>query len=121
MTQRGEVAIAGRRGNERLWDLADPVYPDHPVVPMAEARRLRDQRRLRALGIARTIGPEDPAAPPDVAAPGERAVVEGVRGTWLVDSADLGQCASGGFEGRAALLSPFDRLIHDRKPTAPRP
>jgi uncharacterized protein YcaQ len=45
MTQRGEVAIAGRRGHERLWDLADRVYPDHPIVPVAEARRLRDQRR----------------------------------------------------------------------------
>jgi uncharacterized protein len=51
MTQRGEVAIAGRRGNERLWDLADRVYPDHPIVPAAEARRLRDQRRLRALRV----------------------------------------------------------------------
>jgi hypothetical protein len=118
MTQRGEVAIAGRRGNERMWNLADRVYPDHPIVPAAEARRLRDQRRLRALGIVRAMGPEDPAEPPDVAAAGERAVVEGVKGTWRVDPAYLGQGASGAFEGRAALLSPFDRLIHDRKRTS---
>jgi len=40
-------------------------------------------------------------------------VVEGVKGTWRVDPAFLGQP----FSGRAALLSPFDRLIHDRKRT----
>ncbi len=42
---------------------------------------------------------------------GEPAVVEGVRGEWRVDPAQLGQP----FAGRAALLSPFDRLLHDRK------
>jgi uncharacterized protein len=42
---------------------------------------------------------------------GEPAVVEGVKGTWRVDPAQLGQP----FSGRAALLSPFDRLIHGRK------
>jgi uncharacterized protein YcaQ len=42
---------------------------------------------------------------------GEQAVVEGVRGTWRVDPAQLGQP----FSGRAALLSPFDRLVWDRK------
>jgi uncharacterized protein YcaQ len=45
MVRRGEVAIAGRKGRDRLWDLADRVYPDHPVIPAAEARRLRNQRR----------------------------------------------------------------------------
>ena len=39
--------------------------------------------------------------------------MEGVKGTWRVDPAQLGQP----FSGRAALLSPFDRLIHDRKRT----
>src|SRR6185295_18984984 len=33
MVLRGEVAIAGRRGGDRLWDLASRVYPDDPVVP----------------------------------------------------------------------------------------
>jgi uncharacterized protein len=42
---------------------------------------------------------------------GEPAVVEGVKGTWRVDPSLLGQP----FSGRAALLSPFDRLIHDRR------
>jgi uncharacterized protein YcaQ len=113
MVQRGEVAIAGRRGADRLWDLAARVYPDDPVVPRAEARRLRDQRRLQALGIARARGPECPVEPVDVGEAGEPAVVEGVKGTWRVDPAQLDQP----FTGRAALLSPFDRLIHDRKRT----
>jgi len=111
MVLRGEVAIAGRRGSERLWDLAERVYPDDPVVPAPQARRIRNERRLRALGIARARGPECPVEPADVGEVGEPAVVEGVKGTWRVDPSLLGQP----FTGRAALLSPFDRLIHDRK------
>jgi uncharacterized protein YcaQ len=83
------------------------------VVPVDEALRIRNQRRLRALGIARARGPECPVEPADVGEAGEPAVVEGVRGTWRVDPSQLGQP----FSGRAALLSPFDRLIHDRKRT----
>jgi uncharacterized protein YcaQ len=90
------------------------VYPDDPVVPAEEARRIRDQRRLRALGIARSRGPECSVEPMDVGEAGEPAVVEGVRGAWRVDPAQLGQLGQP-FPGRAALLSPFDRLIHDRK------
>ena len=111
MVLRGEVAIAGRRGADRLWDLASRVYPADPVVPAAEALRIRNERRLRALGIARARGPECPVEPVGVGDAGERAVVTGVKGSWRVDPALLGQP----FLGRAALLSPFDRLIHDRK------
>ncbi|MGY6019640.1 DNA glycosylase AlkZ-like family protein [Streptomyces spinosirectus] len=111
MVQRGEVAVAGRRGNDRLWDLADRVYPETAPVPVEEALRVRDERRLKALGIARARGPECQVEPADVGEAGEPAVVEGVRGKWRVDPAQLGQP----FEGRAALLSPFDRLVHDRK------
>ena len=63
MVLRGEVAIAGRRGGDRLWDLATRVYPDDPAVPREEALRIRNERRLRALGIARTRGPECPVEP----------------------------------------------------------
>ena len=111
MVLRGEVAIAGRQGNDRLWDLAARVYPDDPAVPADEARQRRNERRLRALGIARARGPECPVEPIDVGEVGEPAVVEGVKGQWRVDPSLLGQP----FKGRAALLSPFDRLIHDRK------
>ncbi|MDV9169456.1 crosslink repair DNA glycosylase YcaQ family protein [Streptomyces sp. W16] len=113
MVLRGEVAIAGRAGRERLWDLASRVYPDEPAVPVAEARRLRNERRLRALGIARATGTALPVEPAVVGEAGEPAVVAGVKGEWRVDPAYLERP----FSGRAALLSPFDRLIHDRKRT----
>jgi uncharacterized protein YcaQ len=113
MASRGEVAVAGRRGGDRLWDLAARVYPDDPVVPVEEALRIRNQRRLRALGLARARAPVTPGEPVDVGEAGEPAVVEGVKGTWRVDPSQLGQP----FSGRAALLSPFDRLVHDRKRT----
>lgn len=111
LVQRGEVAVAGGSGRNRLWDLASRVYPDEERIPLEEARRLRDQRRLSALGIARARGPECPVEPLDVGEAGEPAVVDGVRGQWRVDSALLAQR----FSARAALLSPFDRLLHDRK------
>jgi uncharacterized protein YcaQ len=111
MVLRGEVAIAGRRGRERLWDLAERVYPDDEPLPAEEALRVRNQRRLRALGIARLRGPECPVEPMDVGDVGEPAVVEGVRGVWRVDPSLLAQP----FAGRTVLLSPFDRLIYDRK------
>ncbi len=107
----GEVAVAGRTGRDRLWDLAERVYPDDPVVPAEEALRRRNERRLQALGVARARGPVYPGEPADVGESGEPAVIEGVRGQWRVDPAQLGQP----FSGRVALLSPFDRLVHDRK------
>ena len=113
MVVRGQVAVAGRKGRDRLWDLAKRVYPDDKVVPSGEARRIRNERRLRALGIARAQGPECSVEPQDVADAGELAVVEGVRGSWRVDPSMLDQP----FSGRAALLSPFDRLVYDRKRT----
>ena len=48
--------------------------------------------------------------PTHVGEAGEPAVVEGVKGEWRVAPESLGD----DFEGRTALLSPFDRLIHDR-------
>jgi uncharacterized protein len=111
MVSRGEVAAAGRHGRDTLWDLAEWVYPDDPVVPVAEAFRLRDELRLRSLGIARMTGPECPVEPGDVRDIDEPAVVEGVKGAWRVDPSLLGQP----FSGRAALLSPLDRLVYDRK------
>lgn len=111
MSVRGEVAVAGRQGRDRLWDLAERVYPDEPAVPVAEALERRNERRLRALGIARARSTKVPIEPYDVGRAGEPAVVEGVKGEWRVDPGQLGQPLT----GRAALLSPFDRLFHDRK------
>lgn len=113
LMMRGEIAIAGRVGRERLWDLAERVYPPDAVVPsVEEATRIRNQRRLRSLGIARAKGAAMPIEPVVVADAGEPAVVEGVKGEWRVDPALL---ADVDFEGRTALLSPFDRLVYDRK------
>ncbi len=81
------------------------------MPPVDEARRLLDERRLSSLGIARASATKLPVEPVDVGEAGEPAVVEGVRGQWRVDPAQLGQP----FAGRAALLSPFDRLLADRK------
>jgi uncharacterized protein len=102
---RGEVAVAGRQGKQRLWDLAERVYPaGMRVVPAGEAHRIRDERRLKSLGIAR---------PKIVGDAGVPASVEGTVGPWRVDP----NATAEKFAGRTALLSPFDRLIHDRART----
>jgi uncharacterized protein YcaQ len=111
LMMRGEIAIAGRVGRERLWDLAERVYPTDVVVPsVEEADRAKNERRLAALGIARHKSRAMPIEPADVGEAGEPAVVEGTKGEWRVDPAALDY----DFEGRTALLSPFDRLVHDR-------
>ncbi len=101
---RGEVAVAGRRGRQRLWDLADRVYPDVEPMPLDAAFAERDRRMLVSLGVTRSSY---------VGEAGEAAEVEGTAGTWRVDPAQVERLAEP-FEGRTALLSPFDRLTHDR-------
>ena len=111
LQSRGEVAIAGRVGRERLWDLPQRVYPATVEIPsFEEAEKIRDERRLAALGIARAQARAMPIEPIHVGLAGEATVVEGVKGEWRVDPRYLDD----GFKGRTALLSPFDRLIHDR-------
>jgi uncharacterized protein YcaQ len=111
LQSRGEVAIAGRVGRERLWDLPERVYPAG-VKPLTveEAERVKNERRLASLGIARAKARGMPMEPIYVAEAGEPAVVDGVKGEWRVDAKYLAD----GFESRTALLSPFDRLVHDR-------
>jgi uncharacterized protein YcaQ len=100
---RGEVAVTKREGNERIWDLASRVLPNEmPEIPAPEAKRILAERRLRSLGIAR---------PKSIGGIGTPVEVEGVKGPWVVD-ADLLERP---FEGRTALLSPFDRLVYDRE------
>jgi uncharacterized protein YcaQ len=90
LAARGEVAVVGRRGSHRLWDLAERWYPETEVVPLREAERLLDEQRLRALGVRLR------------------------RGLWEVaPDADDSPVPD-----RAVLLSPFDQLIHDRARTA---
>ncbi|MFB9730894.1 DNA glycosylase AlkZ-like family protein [Ornithinimicrobium kibberense] len=111
LEERGQVAVSSREGRERVWDLAERIYPDDPPVPLAQALHRRALRRLRALGIARVKGPACPAEPLDAGDAGEPALVEGVRGEWRVDPALLHTP----FSGRTALLSPLDRLVFDRR------
>jgi uncharacterized protein YcaQ len=102
LASRGEVAVAGRRGRQRVWDLADRIYPaEMPVLPADEARAIRGEKWLRSMGLAR------PQVVGDAGIPAE---VDGTSGLWRVDP----EATAEAFEGRTALLSPFDRLIHDR-------
>jgi uncharacterized protein YcaQ len=86
---RGEVAIAGRRGTERLWDLAERWYPASETLSIPRAERALADQRLRALGVRHD------------------------RGRWMAHpDADATPVPE-----RVTLLSPFDRLIHDRNRT----
>jgi uncharacterized protein YcaQ len=114
MVSRGEVATPGRRGNERLWDLAERVYPDDPIPPLDVARRTRAELRLRALGIAREKATAVPGEPNHVGPVGVAVTVADVRGRWRVDAAEL-ERVDDPFDGRTALLSPLDHLVFDRK------
>ncbi len=112
MALRGEVAISGRKGRQRYFDLPARVYPaDLPTLTLEQAVADRSERRLAALGIARPRGPVIPGEDPYVGDAGEPAELDGLPGAWRVDPAYLDLTD---FRGRTALLSPFDRLVHDR-------
>jgi len=86
---RGEVAVVGRRGTQRVWDIADRWYPESETVPVRDAERLLQEKRLRALGVRRD------------------------RGRFVVHpDADDSPVPE-----RVTFLSPFDRLVHDRDRT----
>ena len=111
LTLTGEVAISGRIGRQRIFDLAERVYPAGLALPpKAEALRAREDARLRASGIVRVGGTVVPGEPYQADNAGVAAVVRGVKGQWRVDPDQLDRP----FTGRTALLSPFDRLVHDR-------
>src|SRR5207253_2646464 len=78
--------------------LASRDIPDTAAVPWASSGWTHAKNATQML------------EPIDVGEAGEPAVVEGVKGEWRVDPAQL----DGDFEGRTALLSPFDRLAYDR-------
>ncbi|MFE5336363.1 DNA glycosylase AlkZ-like family protein [Isoptericola sp. NPDC056573] len=109
----GDVAVCGRRGRDRLWDLAERVYPDVDPLPRAEAARERVARRVRARGITRSRLPGLPGDEDHVDLVGTPVTVEGTERTWLVDPAAL-DGVDEPFEGRTAVLSPFDALVQDR-------
>jgi uncharacterized protein YcaQ len=101
LSARGDIAVAGRRGRQRLWDLAERVFPPVEPLPHDEADAVLAERTLRALGIARR-------------GPGRPAEVDGVPGAWVVHEEALARMNEP-LPSRTTLLSPFDRLIHDRE------
>ena len=82
----GEIAVVGRRGGQRLWDLAERWYPPSETLPLREAKRVFDEQRLRALGVRL------------------------VRGEWRAHP----DVSDEPVPDRATLLSPFDQLVYDR-------
>lgn len=105
----GDVAIAGRAGRQRLWDLPERVYPeDLPTYKLDEAEELLQRRRLQAAGIAKQKSPWTA-----VGMAGEPAVVEGSAWKWRVDPEALAALEDDP-GGRAAILNPYDRMLFDR-------
>ena len=89
LAARGEVAVVGRHGRQRIWDLAERWYPETETLPLPKARKLYEEKRFRALGVQLRRGRL-------VAHPG---------------------AGDGPVPARTTLLSPFDRLVHDRART----
>lgn len=83
---QGEIAVAGRRGGQRLWDLAERWYPATEPVSSAEAEAIRADRLFRSQGVKLA------------------------RGGWEAHP----DASDGPVPDRVTLLSPFDRLIYDR-------
>ena len=86
LAARGEIAVAGRNGRQRVWDLGERVYPETETLPWREAERELERRKRRRLGVWLERG--EWVAHPDVS---DEPVPD-----------------------RSVLLSPFDRLVHDR-------
>jgi hypothetical protein len=87
LSDRGQVAVAGRQGKQRVWDLAERVYPAVERISWKEAQARIAERRRRTLGVVLERGKllahpdaDDTPVPP----------------------------------ARTTFLSPFDRLVHDR-------
>ncbi len=110
LSRQGVVAVVGRAGRHRRWDLAERVFPsDLPELKAEEAERLLNERRLQAAGIARQKSPWTP-----VGMAGESVTVEGMRTNWRVDPAALALLDEDDEGGRVAFLNPYDGLLFDR-------
>jgi uncharacterized protein YcaQ len=109
LCHRGEVAIAGREGRHRRWDLAERVYPqDLPHLDLAEAERMLSERRLQAAGIAKQKSPWTP-----IGDAGEPAMIEGSPRRYRVDPEALAALNEDD-GGRVAFLNPYDSILFDR-------
>jgi hypothetical protein len=105
----GDVAVAGREGRQRRWDLAERVYPQNLAeYDLIEAERLLSERRLLSFGIAKQKSPWS-----GVGEAGEPAVVEGSKWKFRVDPQALAALEDD-TDGRVAFLSPYDGFLFDR-------
>jgi uncharacterized protein YcaQ len=82
----GEIAVVGRRGKQRLWDLAERWYPETETVPWRKAERLLAAKRFHALGVRQSVA------------------------GWEAHP----EATDGRVPARTTFLSPFDRLVYDR-------
>ena len=109
LQRRGEIAVVGREGRLRRWDLAERVYPANlPEYEFDEAERMLGERRLQAAGIAKQKSPWTP-----VGEAGEPATIEGSARKYRVDPEAVAALADDE-GGRVAFLSPYDGMLFDR-------
>jgi uncharacterized protein len=123
--RKGTVMIAGRDGQQRVWDLAERRLPtDVAQLPQAEATRTMLDRQLRARGVATPaqFGWAFDGRPPGweralselvragVAVPVQ---IDGAAGDWYAHTEVLEQP----WRPRTVALSPFDDLVSDRAHT----
>jgi uncharacterized protein YcaQ len=124
----GLVAVAGRRGFERLYDLPERVIPtaqlDHPEIEEAEAQRQLLLRSADALGVASERDLRDyfrldafdaKARIAELVEAGELQSVA-VQG-WKQTAYIRGEPSIPRRVRASALLSPFDSLIWERERT----
>lgn len=137
----GLVMVTGRKGGQRLWDLAERVLPDWtPKEELSdrEATYRAAQKSLRMLGVGtvehikqnytRGCYPHIGEVISKLESEGliERVEVVGdsegsnLPGVWYIHAEDLPileRIEAGEWQPRTTLLSPFDNLIADRNRT----
>jgi uncharacterized protein YcaQ len=120
---QGKVLVAARRGQERVWDLAERVVPPAPRLSRQNAALAYLEQRFRQLGPMTEAGLKRVPTLRGLALADAFArlvrdgvlvacAIDGVRGTWYVhrDLLEPGRA----IRGRTTLLSPFDPLVYDR-------
>jgi len=136
---QGRIMVAGRAGQQRLWDLAERWLPDWTPterLPEREIVRRAAQRSLRALGVATARDVDRHFT--EGRYPGLAAVLAGLEragrvervrvatdgvewpGPWFVHADDLPlleRLQAGEWRPRTTLLSPFDNLVIGRERT----
>ncbi|MEO8625645.1 MAG: crosslink repair DNA glycosylase YcaQ family protein [Candidatus Limnocylindrales bacterium] len=126
-----DIVVAGRVGQERLWDLPERVLPAHAPTAeftLQEYEEARVMRAMRRFGVAR-LGeirlrayglsiPDSKALLARLVADGQLTAVRLALPSGEVDAFALPQAlAAKKAAPRTTLLSPFDPLVYDRDRT----